>query len=40
MNIKSIVKGLLRAFAVVFLFIPNVNSDGHAYTIDSSNMSQ
>ena len=40
MKIQSIVKSLLSAFALVFIFIPNVSADGHAYTIDSSNMSQ
>ena len=40
MKIQSIVKSLLSAFALVFVFIPNVSADGHAYTIDSSNMSQ
>ena len=40
MKIKSIVKSLLTASALVFTFIPNVSADGHAYTIDSSNVSQ
>ena len=40
MKIQSIVKSLLSAFALVFIFIPNVSADGHAYTIDSSNVSQ
>ena len=40
MKIQSIVKNLLSAFALVFIFIPNVNADGHAYTIDASNVSQ
>jgi hypothetical protein len=40
MKIQSIIKSLLSAFALVFIFIPNVNADGHAYTIDASNVSQ
>jgi hypothetical protein len=40
MELKTIVKSILSAFAVVFIFIPNVNADGHAYTIDASNVSQ
>ena len=33
-------KSLLSTFALVFIFIPNVNADGHSYTIDASNVSQ
>ncbi|MDG2416518.1 MAG: DUF1329 domain-containing protein [Pelagibacterales bacterium] len=37
---KTIIKSLLSTFALVFIFIPNVNADGHSYTIDASNVSQ
>ena len=37
---KTIIKSVLSTFALVFIFIPNVNADGHSYTIDASNVSQ
>ena len=40
MKMKTIIKSVLSTFALVFIFIPNVNADGHSYTIDSSNVSQ
>jgi hypothetical protein len=40
MKMKTIIKSLLSTFALVFMFIPNVSADGHAYTIDASNVSQ
>ena len=40
MKMKTIIKSLLSTFALVFIFIPNVNADGHSYTIDASNVSQ
>ena len=40
MKMKTIIKSLLSIFALVFIFIPNVNADGHSYTIDASNVSQ
>jgi hypothetical protein len=40
MKMKTIIKSVLSTFALVFIFIPNVNADGHSYTIDASNVSQ
>ena len=40
MKMKTIIKSVLSTFALVFIFIPNVNADGHSYTIDASNASQ
>jgi len=40
MKMKTTMKSLLSTFALVFIFIPNVNADGHSYTIDASNVSQ
>ena len=39
MKMKTIIKSLLGTFALVMIFVPNVNADGHAYTIDASNVS-